>query len=54
MAFFRNLCVKLRASLCGVQQYAFSQPLFSLILRKNSHFWIGNTTWCHPCCMDGH
>gem|GEM_PF-3262814 len=38
MAFSRNLCVKLRASLCGVQQYASASALVFLDLVKKFSF----------------
>jgi hypothetical protein len=38
MAFFRNLGVKLRASLCDVQKYASAEPLVFLDLAKKSAF----------------
>jgi len=38
MAFFRNLCVKLRASLCGVRQYASPSALVFLDLAKKFSF----------------
>jgi len=42
MAFFRNLCVKLRCCLCGVLlQYASAQPLAFLDLTKNCSFLTG-------------
>ncbi len=38
MALFRNLCVNLRDSLCGVRQYASAQSLDFLDLTKNCSF----------------
>jgi len=38
MALFRNLCVKLRGSLCDVRSYVSAQPLVFLDLAKNFQF----------------
>jgi len=61
MAFFRNLYVKLRC-LCGtyvllVRRTLSTLPLntlFSSILQKKSHFWIGNQKLCLSTDVDGH
>jgi len=54
MDLFRNLCVKLRGSLCDVRSYVSAQPLVFLDLAKNSRFMNWKLTVPMAELMDGH
>jgi len=54
MALFRNLCVKLRRSLCDVRSYVSAQLLVFLDLAKNCSFLDWKRAVSTITLMDGH
>jgi hypothetical protein len=54
MAFFRNLGVNLRDSLCGVLSYTSAESLDFLDLTKKFSFLIWKPLVCICSFMDGH